>query len=240
METILPGERRNNFSSSSVIEKSLDDLHLFVKTSKIGWFAEWGGSLPFEYDVLPHCESTLNLFQSKGGASIEYIPDAPFPNHDLWDSWTVIRSHNIFNLLRGRIGCDASEVLSKLKACGVKPEAIWECKHGELVTQQQVEVALKIAHNWSVCADDMFKSFDLLALPSSQVYPFAAEDNWPKIIAGKKMGTYHRWMNAMVPVTLFGLPCVTIPAGMGPETGLPMGLHIFAQKGKDKHLLQLA
>ena len=53
------------------------------------------------------------------------------------------------------------------------------------------------------------------------------------------MDTYHRWMEVMVPVTLLGVPCVTIPAGAG-LAGLPIGIQIFAPKGQDAKLLKLA
>jgi len=240
LETILPEEQRTDFDASAVIDKSLEDLNLLVKRSKIGWLADWGGSLPFEDGVLSHCKRRLDLFDSKGGASIECLSDAPFPNDDLWDSWMVIRSHKIFNSLHERIGCDVDEVIPTLKACHVKPEAIWECEQGECLTRQQLELALEKAHDWSAVAETLFQSYDFLALPSSQVYPFDASIDWPKSIAGKKMDTYHRWMNVMVPVTLLGAPCVTIPAGIGSTSGLPMGIQIFAKKGKDVQLLQLA
>mmetsp|Transcript_1480 Transcript_1480/g.3350 ORF Transcript_1480/g.3350 Transcript_1480/m.3350 type:complete len:530 (-) Transcript_1480:217-1806(-) len=237
--TLLPKEQ-TDFDASFVTEQSLDELTLLVKKSTIGWLADWGGSLPYENGVLSHCKRTLDIFGSLGGASVECIPDAPFPNEDLWDSWMTIRSHSILNSLRGKIGCDADEVVPTLKARCVKAEAIWECERGECLTRQQLERAVEKVNDWSVCADSLFQSYDFLALPSSQVYPFDASMNWPTSIAGKKMDTYHRWMNVMVPVTLLGAPCLTIPAGMGSTNGLPMGIQIFAQKGKDAQLLQLA
>jgi amidase len=46
-------------------------------------------------------------------------------------------------------------------------------------------------------------------------------------------------MNVLAPVTLIGLPCVTVPCGAGP-TGFPVGLSIFAKKENDAQLLLLA
>lgn len=53
------------------------------------------------------------------------------------------------------------------------------------------------------------------------------------------MDTYHRWMEVMVPVTLLGLPCVTIPAPISTRS-LPIGVQIFGPKGSDAKLLKLA
>ena len=64
LETIFPEEQRTDFDASAVIDKSLEDLNLLVKRSKIGWLADWGGSLPFEDGVLPHCKRSLDLFES--------------------------------------------------------------------------------------------------------------------------------------------------------------------------------
>jgi amidase len=53
------------------------------------------------------------------------------------------------------------------------------------------------------------------------------------------MDTYHRWMEVVVPVSLAGVPCVTVPAGFG-AAGLPIGLQLFGPKGSDARLLALA
>lgn len=244
LKTILP-EGQTDFDASVVIDKDMDDLISLVKGSKIGWLADWGGSLPFENGVLLHCKRALDLFESSGGASIECMPEAPFPSEYLWESWMSIRSYKILHSLSESIGCDINEVVPILKARHVKPEAIWECECEISQTRQQLKLALDRVHEWSLCAEELFKSHDFLALPSSQVYPFDASIDWPKSIAGKKMKTYHMWMAVMVPVTLLGVPCVTIPAlsfhhGEYGSSGPPMGIQVFAPKGKDAELLQLA
>eukprot|EP00536_Pseudo-nitzschia_multiseries_P009613 jgi/Psemu1/23680/gm1.23680_g len=53
--------------------------------------------------------------------------------------------------------------------------------------------------------------FDVLALPSAQVWPFPIDDRYPKQIGKTPMDTYHRWMEVCVPVSFGGLPCITIP-----------------------------
>lgn len=238
LDTILP-IGQTDFDASTELDQSMEELNSLVRRSRIGWLGDWGGSFPFEDGVLSHCERALGQFTTNGGATIESIQEAPFSNTDLWKSWMVIRSHKIFTSLRETMECDADEVIPTLRARHVKPEAIWECECGKSRTRQQLQHALDKVQDWSSCAEELFKSYDFLALPSSQVYPFEASIDWPKSIAGKKMDTYHRWMNVMVPVTLLGAPCVTIPAGSG-STGLPMGIQIFASKGKDAQLLQLA
>ena len=238
LQTILPKRRKTDFDASKVIDKSKEDLNTLVNTSKIGWLADWGGSLPFEDGVLSHCRRSLEVLES-GGCSIEHISTAPFPNDELWEAWLVIRSNHIFTGLQESIGCETRQVIPTLTNRGVKREAIWECECGISQTPQDLKLAIQKVHDWSLCADDVFKTYDFLALPSSQVYPFDASIDWPKTINGKKMDTYHRWMEVMVPVTLLGTPCVTLPA-IKSYGLLPIGIQIFAKRGMDAKLLELA
>lgn len=239
LKTILPDNRAAKFDASAINTDSLEELSKLVMSSKIGWLNDWGGSLPFEDGVLSHCKSSIDLFRVRGGADIECITDAPFPNDELWRAWMAIRSNTIFNSLREKLDCESREVIPTLQARGVKAEAIWECQQAQSFTRQHLDFALEKIREWSNTANEMFETYDFLALPSSQVYPFDASMDWPKSIDGEQMDTYHRWMNVMVPVTLLGAPCLTIPAGLGTR-GLPMGIQIFTGRGNDAKLLKLA
>ena len=84
----------------------------------------------------------------------------------------------------------------------------------------------------------MFETFDFLVLPATQVFPFDAELDWPHQIAGRDMDTYHRWMQAVVPATMAGLPALSAPAGFNAQ-GLPAGIQILAPAQADHALLQI-
>jgi amidase len=79
----------------------------------------------------------------------------------------------------------------------------------------------------------------VLALPSAQVWPFDAAERWPQQIAGRKMDTYHRWMEVVIYATFAGLPCISVPAGFN-AAGLPMGLQLIGKPQGELALLQLA
>ena len=85
----------------------------------------------------------------------------------------------------------------------------------------------------------LFEEFDALILPSAQVWPFPVEQEYPTEIAGRPMDTYHRWMEVVLPVSILGLPAISVPAGFG-AAGLPMGLQLIGRHGNDIGLLQLA
>jgi amidase len=53
------------------------------------------------------------------------------------------------------------------------------------------------------------------------------------------MDTYHRWMEVMAPVTLAGVPAISVPAGFDAR-GLPLGLQLIGRPRDDLSVLQLA
>jgi amidase len=85
----------------------------------------------------------------------------------------------------------------------------------------------------------LFRRYDILALPSAQVFPFDANIHWPKTINGRSMDTYHRWMEVVIGGTLAGLPVVSLPAGFDSQ-GRPMGMQFIGRMGQDKQVLEFA
>ena len=84
-----------------------------------------------------------------------------------------------------------------------------------------------------------FDRCDFLALPTAQVWPFAAEERWPKSINGCAMDTYHRWMEVVIYATFAGLPCISVPVGFS-AAGLPMGMQLIGRPRDDRSVLQIA
>ncbi|WP_341914941.1 amidase family protein [Polaromonas sp. YR568] len=66
-----------------------------------------------------------------------------------------------------------------------------------------------------------------------------ALSRWPRQINGHSMDTCHRWMEAVIYAPFAGLPCISVPAGFGPQ-GLPMGLQLIGKLHGDRTVLQLA
>ena len=85
----------------------------------------------------------------------------------------------------------------------------------------------------------LFQTYDYVLLPSAQVFPFDALEHWPKEINGKKMDTYHRWMEVVIPATMAGVPAIDVPVGFG-AAGLPMGMQVIGKPHADFAVLQLA
>jgi len=80
---------------------------------------------------------------------------------------------------------------------------------------------------------------EFMLLPSAQVFPFDAKTHWPTEIAGRKMDTYHRWMEVCSLVSMTGLPSLNVPVGFSAR-GLPMGMQIVGRNQAELSCLQLA
>ena len=85
----------------------------------------------------------------------------------------------------------------------------------------------------------IFDTYDFIAVPTAQVFPFDKNIHWPEEISGKKMDTYHRWMEVVAHWTMCSAPVVAVPAGFS-KGGLPMGMQIIGKPRRDFDLLQFA
>jgi amidase len=85
-------------------------------------------------------------------------------------------------------------------------------------------------------AEQLLSEFDVLVLPTAQVWPFAVEQHWPARIGEVAMDTYHRWMEVTVFATLAGLPTLAVPAGVN-AGGLHIGLQVIGRPHSESALL---
>ena len=69
----------------------------------------------------------------------------------------------------------------------------------------------------------LFEQVDVLALPVTQVWPFAIEQRWPQQVAGRRMDTYHRWMESTLYATFAGAPAISLPADVSNTASVSIG-----------------
>ena len=200
-----------------------------LKGKRIAWAADWGGAYAMEPGILAICEAALAQMQEMG-AIVEPIAP-PFPAEKLWQAWITLRSMLSAHGFRAIYKDPA-------KRAQLKPEALWEIETGLAVSAQAFYEASEIRSAWYAHAARLFRSHDALALPTAQVWPFDVTQHWPQAIAGHPMDTYHRWMEVVIPVSLIGLPTLSLPVGFGPQ-GLPMGLQLAGPVGADAAVLAM-
>ena len=207
-----------------------------VKTSgslqglRVGWLSDWGGAYPTEPGILDICQTGLMAIGDLGAVVEDVSP--PFSAAELWDSWVTLRHWAI-------AAEQSADYDDPERRAFLKPELIWEVEQGLALNARDISRAGAVRARWFASLSLLLQDFDVLALPSSQVWPFPAEWDWPKTINGQVMDTYHRWMDIVVPVSLSGVPCVNVPVGFG-KNGLPMGMQLMARKGRDLELLNWA
>lgn len=197
---------------------------------RIAWLGDLGGHLPIEPGVLEVCEQALRRLQGLGCAvepsALGYSPDA------VWQAWLVWRHW----LVAGRI---APFLLKPSNRALIKPEALWEHDQAAGLSGARILHASAQRSAFYRHLLTLFERFDVLALPSAQVWPFDADQRWPTHINGREMDTYHRWMEVVIYATFAGLPCICVPAGFNAD-GLPMGLQLIGRPQGDAALLRLA
>ena len=204
-------------------------LRIDMRGKRIAWLGDWGGAYQTEPGILPLCEAALQVFADMG-ATVEAIAP-PFPAEKLWQAWTT---------LRAMLNAGGMKALydDPKKRAQIKPESLWEIEQGRGLTAQAVYEASTIRSRWYAHAARLFERYDAVVLPTAQVWPFPVEWRWPQAINSVAMDTYHRWMEVVIPVSLIGLPALSVPVGFG-ANGLPMGMQIAGPMGADARVLAM-
>lgn len=200
-----------------------------LKGKRIGWLADWGGAYAMEPGILALCEAALRQMEEMG-AEVEILAP-PFPAEKLWSAWTTLRA--MLNAGGFKAIYDQPD-----KRAQLKPETLWEIEQGRSLSAAAVYEASVIRSRYYAHMARLFTRFDAVALPTAQVWPFPAEWRWPSQIDGRPMDTYHRWMEVVIPVSLIGLPALSLPVGFGAE-GLPMGMQLAGPVGADAAILAM-
>ncbi|WP_299282369.1 amidase [uncultured Tateyamaria sp.] len=210
---------------------SLPQIDAGAQGLRIGWLADWDGALAMENGVLGTCEAALAQMGALG-VDVDAVA-APFARDALWEAWIILRSWAV----AGGLGALYDDLAKRNR---LKDTAIWEIERGLALSAMDVHRASVIRSDWFKAAARLFDTYDVLALPSAQMWPFDVTLDWPREIAGQGMDTYHRWMEVVIAASLIGLPVVSVPAGFGGAHDLPMGLQLIGRRGHDAQLLRLA
>jgi amidase len=197
---------------------------------RVGWLADLDGHLALESGILDVCAEGLRRMAEIGCAT-EYA-SLHFPFDELWDAWLILRHMTT----AGGIG---PIVTDEARRAHVKTEVLWEIDRSRSLRVDDINRAAEIRTRYFVTIEAMFERYDVLVLPTAQVWPFPIEQRWPEHIGDRAMDTYHRWMEVSLYATFAGLPAVSVPVGFD-NRGLPMGMQLIGAPRADVALLQLA
>ncbi len=215
------------------LKDTIPDYKSFRKSHfldyRIGWMGDYNGYLATEPGVIGLCEGALTRLDQFG-----VIVENCQPEYDmarLWQTWLTFRHwsqtgrHSQYN---------DPDIRRQFK-----PELVWEIEGSFDISGERLSRAAVDRADWYRALLKLFQNYDILALPSAQVFPFDANIHWPKSINGRTMDTYHRWMEVVIGGTLAGLPVVSLPAGFD-DKGRPMGIQFIGRMGRDKEVLEFA
>ncbi|MHA4837722.1 amidase [Sphingopyxis sp. MSC1_008] len=200
------------------------------KGKRIGWLGDLGGALPMEPGIIETCEKALTAFRTIG----MQVEDAALIEEAgaMWRTAVTLRHWSVGADLEGFYDDPAKRRM-------MKPEAIWEVEGYKKLTPTELTKASEGRTRIFEAFRKAFETFDFLALPTAQLFPFDAKQHWPREIAGVQMNSYHRWMEVTLPPTMAGLPVLAIPAGFGGRHRLPIGIQLIGPRNADLDVLKL-
>ncbi|TIX04651.1 MAG: amidase, partial [Mesorhizobium sp.] len=208
----------------------LEGLRTPATGGRIAWFGDLGGHLPVEPGILQLCEAALGRFADVSFQTEALVPDFDF--EALWQAFVTLRQASSGCALKAHYDDPFNRSL-------LKPEAVWEVEHALQLAAPQIHAATVRRSSWHKTLLSLFDRFDLVALPTAQIFPFEVSTHWPTQVAGRAMDSYHRWMQVSAFATLGGCPAVNVPAGFDAR-GRPMGMQLIGRPRGDMAVLRAA
>jgi len=88
----------------------------------------------------------------------------------------------------------------------IKPEAVFEIESGLKLSAYDITRASAVRTEWYQAVRVFFRKYDYFIVPTAQLFPFDVDLHWPKEIAGRKMTTYHEWIEGRAAHHHGGMP----------------------------------
>ena len=199
-----------------------------VADTRVAWVGDLGGRLAMEPGVLELGRGAADALAGLGCVVEEHVPAFDFD--ELWDAFLVWRGLHALEL--APLHADPA-----LRA-QLKPAIVWEIDRGLEFTALDVSRAAAVRQRWIEAVGALFDRYDAVLAPSTQVFPFDVATPWPEVVGGRRMDTYHRWMETVMPWSMAGTPVLAMPAGFDPR-GLPTGVQLVGPPGADHAVLRL-
>ena len=196
-----------------------------MRGMRVAWSRDLG-RYPVDTVITQVCDAQRCTFEHLGCRVEDAEPDL----RDADDVFQTVRAYSFAH----KHAAHLTEHRHQLKRT-----VIWNAERGLELTALDVAraEAMRTALYQRVAA--FFERYDYLCLPTTQVPPFAIEQEYPTAINGRQLETYIDWMGLCYAITVTGCPSISVPCGFTPE-GLPVGLQIVGPLHADVAVLQLA
>jgi amidase len=193
---------------------------------KVALSVDLGGAFEVDEQVASVVEASAAVLSQAGAQVASAWPDLSL-------------GEDTFRTLRAWLFQDAFGELLAEHPDAFKSSLADNIRAGESLTGMDVARAYAQRTALSETMRAFFTSYDVLALPVSQVPPFPADQEFPAAINGRPMETYLDWMRSAYLITVTGCPAISVPAGTT-EDGLPVGLQLVGPHGSERRLLDAA
>ena len=201
------------------------DLNRDFHGVRIAWSRDLG-RYPVAAVITRVCDAQRHVFADIGGAVEDADPD-------------VQDADEIFQTVRAVSFAHRHATHLKEHRDQLKQTVIWNAEKG--LTLSALDVAQAEAKRTALYGRlaAFFERYEFLCVPTTQVPPFAIDEEYPTEINGKPLDTYIDWMGLCYAITVTGCPALSVPCGFTPD-GLPVGLQIVGRPHADVAVLQLA
>lgn len=194
---------------------TLDGLRVAVST-------DLGGAFAVDTEVADVVRTAASYFPN----AVEAHPDL----REAEDTFRTLRAWHFHSVL-GKTLAKHPELFKQSLADNIRA--------GEHLTGADVSRGYHQRTNLAHRMVRFFEEYDVLVLPTSQVAPFPAEQEYPTTVGGQPMATYLDWMRSAYFITVTGCPAISVPAGRTPD-GLPVGVQLVAPHNQERRLLEIA
>ena len=196
-----------------------------LRGTRIAWSADLGG-LPMDERVARALAPQRKVFASLGCKVEDAEPD-------------FSGATEAFETLRALSFSQRYARLLETHRGALKDTVVWNIEQGLALDGKRIARAEGLRTELFHRMRRFLERYDFLVAPVNQLPPFPVELDYPREIAGTKMGNYLDWMKSCYYVTITSHPAISVPAAFT-DDGLPVGIQIVGRYRDDFGLLQLA
>jgi amidase len=193
---------------------------------RVALSVDLGGAFEVDDEVASVVAGSAQVFAGAGAVVGAGHPDLGLAD----DTFRTLRAWHLHAKLGARLAAHPDSFKASLAD---------NIRLGESLTGADVARAYAQRTSLGETMRRFFSSYDVLALPVSQVPPFPADQEFPPAINGRPMAGYLDWMRSAYLITVTGCPAISVPAGFTAD-GLPVGIQLVGPHGSDRRLLEIA